>query len=138
METAYALSELKPIAQQIIAQWKHPILLLEAPMGAGKTTLIKALCAELGVPQVVSSPTFSLVNSYEDSNGNALYHFDLYRLNSLEEALDIGIEEYLESGNVCFLEWAEKIENHLPLNYDHYILKVLNDNTRRIFSLNGK
>ena len=78
METAYALSELKPIAQQIIAQWKHPILLLEAPMGAGKTTLIKALCSELGVMQAVSSPTFSLVNSYQDSEGKTLYHFDLY------------------------------------------------------------
>ena len=92
---------------------------------------------QLGVKEVITSPTFSLLNTYQSTNG-PIYHFDFYRLQNSNEALDIGIEEYLESGNVCFLEWAEKIENHLPLNYDHYILKVLNDNTRRIFSLNGK
>ena len=132
METAYALSELKPIAQQIIAQWKHPILLLEAPMGAGKTTLIKALCAELGVLQAVSSPTFSLVNSYEDSNGNALYHFDLYRLNSLEEALDIGIEEYLDSGARCMIEWPERIRPLLPDAFHQIHIEPLGANTRKL------
>ena len=132
METAYALSELKPIAQQIITQWKHPILLLEAPMGAGKTTLIKALCAELGVPQAVSSPTFSLVNSYEDSNGNALYHFDLYRLNSLEEALDIGVEEYLDSGARCMIEWPERIRPLLPDAFHQIHIEPLGANTRKL------
>jgi tRNA threonylcarbamoyladenosine biosynthesis protein TsaE len=132
VETAYTLSELKPIAKQIIAQWKHPILLLEAAMGAGKTTLIKALCAELGVPQAVSSPTFSLVNSYEDSNGNALYHFDLYRLNSLEEALDIGVEEYLDSGARCMIEWPKHIRPLLPDAFHQIHIEPLGANTRKL------
>lgn len=132
METAYALSELKPIAQQIIAQWKHPILLLEAPMGAGKTTLIKALCSELGVLQAVSSPTFSLVNSYQDSEGKTLYHFDLYRLNSLEEALDIGIEEYLDSGARCMIEWPERIRPLLSDAFHQIQIEPLGANTRKL------
>ncbi|MBT7656752.1 MAG: tRNA (adenosine(37)-N6)-threonylcarbamoyltransferase complex ATPase subunit type 1 TsaE [Flavobacteriales bacterium] len=132
METAYALSELKPIAQQIIAQWKHPILLLEAPMGAGKTTLIKALCSELGVMQAVSSPTFSLVNSYQDSEGKTLYHFDLYRLNSLEEALDIGIEEYLDSGARCMIEWPERIRPLLSDAFHQIQIEPLGANTRKL------
>ena len=132
METAYALSELKPIAQQIIAQWKHPILLLEAPMGAGKTTLIKALCSELGVMQAVSSPTFSLVNSYQDSEGKTLYHFDLYRLNSLEEALDIGIEEYLDSGARCMIEWPERVRPLLSDAFHQIQIEPLGANTRKL------
>lgn len=132
METAYALSELKPIAQQIIAQWKHPILLLEAPMGAGKTTLIKALCSELGVLQAVSSPTFSLVNSYQDSEGKTLYHFDLYRLNSLEEALDIGIEEYLDSGARCMIEWPERIRPLLSDAFHQIQIEPLGADTRKL------
>lgn len=132
METAYALSELKPIAQQIIAQWKHPILLLEAPMGAGKTTLIKALCSELGVMQAVSSPTFSLVNSYQDSEGKTLYHFDLYRLNSLEEAMDIGIEEYLDSGARCMIEWPERIRPLLSDAFHQIQIEPLGANTRKL------
>ena len=132
METAYALSELKPIAQQIIAQWKHPILLLEAPMGAGKTTLIKALCSELGVMQAVSSPTFSLVNSYQDSEGKTLYHFDLYRLNSLEEALDIGIEEYLDSGARCMIEWPERIRPLLSDAFHQIQIEHLGADTRKL------
>lgn len=132
METAYALSELKPIAQQIIAQWKHPILLLEAPMGAGKTTLIKALCSELGVMQAVSSPTFSLVNSYQDSEGKTLYHFDLYRLNSLEEALDIGIEEYLDSGARCMIEWPERIRPLLSDAFHQIQIEPLGADTRKL------
>lgn len=132
METAYALSELKPIAQQIIAQWKHPILLLEAPMGSGKTTLIKALCSELGVMQAVSSPTFSLVNSYQDSEGKTLYHFDLYRLNSLEEALDIGIEEYLDSGARCMIEWPERIRPLLSDAFHQIQIEHLGADTRKL------
>jgi tRNA threonylcarbamoyladenosine biosynthesis protein TsaE len=132
VETAYALSELKPIAQQIIAQWKHPILLLEAPMGTGKTTLIKALCSELGVMQAVSSPTFSLVNSYQDSEGKTLYHFDLYRLNSLEEALDIGIEEYLDSGARCMIEWPERIRPLLSDAFHQIQIEPLGADTRKL------
>jgi tRNA threonylcarbamoyladenosine biosynthesis protein TsaE len=83
-------------------------------MGSGKTTLIKAICAELGVKDVVNSPTYGLVNEYKTGNGSKIYHFDFYRLNSIEEALDIGVEEYLNAGSYCLMEWPEKIAALLP------------------------
>lgn len=73
-------------------------------MGAGKTTFIKAICEELGVHEIVNSPTFSIVNEYETADGNIIYHFDCYRINKIQEALDLGAEEYLYSGNYCFIE----------------------------------
>ena len=86
-------------------------------MGAGKTTFIKALCAQLGVKETVSSPTFSIVNEYE-GDGHRIYHFDFYRIKSIQEAYDIGYEEYFYSGDICLIEWPEKIEELLP---EHYI-----------------
>lgn len=88
------------------------------PMGVGKTTLIKELCAQLGVTQNVCSPTFAIVNEYSDAQGGPIYHFDFYRIKKLEEAYDIGYEEYFYSGCYCFTEWTEKIEPLLP---DHYL-----------------
>jgi tRNA threonylcarbamoyladenosine biosynthesis protein TsaE len=88
------------------------------PMGVGKTTLIKELCAQLGVTQNVCSPTFAIVNEYSDAQGEPIYHFDFYRIKKLEEAYDIGYEEYFYSGYYCFTEWTEKIEPLLP---DHYL-----------------
>jgi tRNA threonylcarbamoyladenosine biosynthesis protein TsaE len=86
-------------------------------MGAGKTTFIKALCSRLGVKETVSSPTFSIVNEYE-GNGQTIYHFDFYRIKSIQEAYDIGYEDYFYSGDICLIEWPEKIEELLP---EHYI-----------------
>ena len=83
-------------------------------MGAGKTTFIKALCAELGVTDEVSSPTFSLVNEYHTSSGEKIYHFDFYRIENEEEVYDIGYEEYLYSGHRCFIEWPEMIGGLVP------------------------
>ena len=137
MECVYNLDNINKASKLVIDNIKTTVVRIDGKMGAGKTKIISSICMQLGVKEVITSPTFSLINTYQSTNG-PIYHFDFYRLQNSNEALDIGIEEYLESGNVCFLEWAEKIENHLPLNYDHYILKVLNDNTRRIFSLNGK
>ncbi len=137
MEHVYNLDNINKASKLVIDNIKTTVVRIDGKMGAGKTKIISNICMQLGVKEVITSPTFSLINTYQSTNG-PIYHFDFYRLQNSNEALDIGIEEYLESGNVCFLEWAEKIENHLPLNYDHYILKVLNDNTRRIFSLNGK
>ena len=134
MEYVYNLANINKASKLIIDNIKTTVVRIDGKMGAGKTKIISNICMQLGVKEVITSPTFSLINTYQSTNG-PIYHFDFYRLQNPNEALDIGIEEYLESGNVCFLEWAEKIENHLPLNYDHYILKVLNDNTRRIFSL---
>ena len=87
-------------------------------MGVGKTTLIKELCAVLGVKDNVCSPTFAIVNEYSDSDGEPVYHFDFYRLKSVAEAYDIGYEEYFYSGCYCFTEWTEKVEELLP---EHYV-----------------
>ena len=92
------------------------IVCFDGPMGAGKTTLISALCNKWDVKDQVSSPTFSIINHYESEIKGPLYHFDFYRLNCLEEALDIGIEEYLESGNICLIEWGDRIKSLLPEN----------------------
>ena len=83
-------------------------------MGAGKTTFIKAICEELGVRETVNSPTFSIVNEYEAADGRIIYHFDCYRINKIQEALDMGAEEYLYSGHLCFIEWSENIAPILP------------------------
>ena len=83
-------------------------------MGVGKTTFIKAICEELCVNQIVNSPTFSIVNEYETADGKIIYHFDCYRINKIQEALDLGAEEYLYSGNYCFIEWSENIAPLLP------------------------
>ena len=87
-------------------------------MGVGKTTLIKEICAALGVEDVVCSPTFAIVNEYHTQEDEPVYHFDFYRMNSVREAYDIGYEEYFYSGCYCFTEWTEKIEPLLP---DHYL-----------------
>ncbi|MDD3406079.1 MAG: tRNA (adenosine(37)-N6)-threonylcarbamoyltransferase complex ATPase subunit type 1 TsaE [Sphingobacteriia bacterium] len=89
----------------------------EGVMGAGKTTFIKAICEELGVEDVVNSPTFAIINEYTAGNGRPVYHFDFYRVKSLQEAIDFGINDYLYSGNLCFMEWAKEIESLLPDNY---------------------
>ena len=134
MEYVYNLDNINKASKLVIDNIKTTVVRIDGKMGAGKTKIISNICMQLGVKEVITSPTFSLINTYQSTNG-PIYHFDFYRLQNSNEALDIGVEEYLESGNVCFLEWAEKIENHLPLNYDHYVIKVVNDNTRRIFSL---
>jgi tRNA threonylcarbamoyladenosine biosynthesis protein TsaE len=86
-------------------------------MGAGKTTLIKVICEELGVIDETSSPTFSIVNEYLTEDDESIYHFDFYRLNKLEEAYDIGFEEYIYSDNYCLMEWAELVTSLLPEEY---------------------
>ena len=99
-----------------------------APMGAGKTTFIKALCLQIESDSDFSSPTYSLVNVYNSKHGK-LFHFDLYRLNSLEEGLDIGIEEYIDSGNYCFIEWPDLIEKALLSTYISVEISI-SDNIR--------
>ncbi len=101
-------------------------------MGAGKTTLIKAICAELGVVDNVSSPTFSIVNEYLTHKGVSIYHFDFYRLKSEREALEIGVEEYFDVGNLCFLEWASQIPSLVPPHHISIDISVLPDNQRVI------
>ncbi|MFN8256413.1 MAG: tRNA (adenosine(37)-N6)-threonylcarbamoyltransferase complex ATPase subunit type 1 TsaE [Bacteroidales bacterium] len=101
-------------------------------MGAGKTTLIKAVCQKLGVGDVISSPTFSLVNEYVTSKGEKIFHFDFYRMNNVSEAFDLGYEEYFYSGNLCMVEWPEKIEHLLPEGYTKVNISVIDNNCREI------
>jgi len=109
----------------------NKIFLFYGDMGAGKTTLIKSLCASLGSTDVVTSPTFSIVNEYIGAK-DKIYHFDFYRLKNQAEALDLGYEEYFYSGAYCFIEWPEKIPDLLPAHYVRVDVKVLNDGSRQI------
>lgn len=108
------------------------VWLLSGQMGAGKTTLVRALCDFLGTDDNVSSPTFPIVNEYLLTSGESLYHFDLYRLNSLREAQDIGIEEYLDSGSLCLIEWPDIINSLLPSVYLELVLEVVDERSRII------
>jgi tRNA threonylcarbamoyladenosine biosynthesis protein TsaE len=101
-------------------------------MGAGKTTFIKAICKNLGVIDHVSSPTFAIVNEYLTIKNKTIYHFDFYRLKNEREALEIGIEEYLDSGNLCLLEWASLISTLIPPTHIEINISVLPDNQRVI------
>ena len=112
------IDDLPKIADEVISYaQEEKIWVFDGQMGAGKTTLIKSICNKLGVIDLVNSPTFSIVNEYGTETGDTYYHFDFYRLKDEWEALDIGIEEYLDSGNICLLEWASKIERFLPESY---------------------
>ncbi len=95
------------------------IFLFHAEMGAGKTTFIKALCSQLGVNSTMSSPTYAIVNEYHCFTGQKIYHFDLYRLKTIRECLDIGLEEYLYSGNYCFIEWPDIAQSLITSNSIH-------------------
>ena len=101
-------------------------------MGAGKTTFIKALCEVLGVEDVITSPTFAIINEYTDSNDDPIYHFDFYRIKKLEEVYDMGYEDYFYSGNLCLLEWPELIEEVLPENVIKVIIEEQPDGTRKL------
>jgi tRNA threonylcarbamoyladenosine biosynthesis protein TsaE len=110
-----SLKTINETARQFIEQiGNETVFAFNGTMGAGKTTFIKAICQELGVTETVNSPTFSIVNEYEAADGSIIYHFDCYRINKMEEALEIGVEEYLYSGNLCFIEWSENIASLLP------------------------
>lgn len=101
-------------------------------MGAGKTTFIKAICEELGVEDVINSPTFAIVNEYRSDSDELIYHFDFYRINKVEEAYDFGYEDYLYSGALCFIEWPEKIEELLPSDIVNVTIKENEDGTRTV------
>ena len=128
----YTLEQLPEIALEIINSAKSKILLFNGEMGAGKTTLIKEISKQLGVDDIASSPTFSLVNEYRTNKGEIIYHFDFYRIENEEEAYDIGIEEYLYSDAWCFIEWGHKVQNLLPLKIININIGVVNANQRTI------
>lgn len=104
-------------AKQFLEQiGNQKVFAFNGAMGAGKTTFIKAICQKLGVKETINSPTFSIINEYETDDRKIIYHFDCYRINNVAEAINIGAEEYLYSGNLCFIEWAENILPILPLD----------------------
>ena len=132
MEITFSLEEINDVAKKLLNSGLKQIVTFHADMGAGKTTLIKAIAKEMGVEDVTASPTFSLVNEYETNSGDIIYHFDLYRLNTEEEAYDMGVDEYFYSGNMCLIEWPEKTPNLIPLDHSSISIKQLPDGKRRI------
>jgi tRNA threonylcarbamoyladenosine biosynthesis protein TsaE len=130
------ISELKIAAKSIINISNDiKIWIFEGEMGAGKTTFIKSICKELGVLSNVQSPTFSLINEYITDNDDEIYHFDFYRLKNEVEALDFGVEEYFYSGNLCLIEWAEKIPNLIPEKYLKIKITKMEDSDTRIIHI---
>ena len=110
-----SIAEINHAAQAFVAAMgKRKVFAFYGKMGAGKTTFIKAVCEALGVEDVINSPTFAIVNEYIDGQGQPIFHFDFYRIKKLQEVLDIGYEDYVYSGHVCFMEWPELIETLLP------------------------
>ena len=132
MNKNYAITELNQVAKEILSTAKNKSLLFYGEMGAGKTTLIKELCKELGIEDVANSPTFSLVNEYHTSKNEIVYHFDFYRIEDENEAYDIGIEDYFYGDAWCLIEWPQNIENLLPLESTEIHISVLENGQRNI------
>ncbi len=132
--TARCLDELSGVAKKISKLIPKPaIIAFYGKMGSGKTTLIKALCSELNVNDNITSPTFSIVNEYFSNKHGSVYHFDFYRIKNEEEAMDIGAEELFYSGNYCFIEWPEKINNLLPSTFVR--INIVAKKETRIFTI---
>lgn len=131
--TSGNINDLETVAHAIIQNtYNRKIILLNGEMGVGKTTLVKEIAKLLGVEENVSSPTFSIVNEYHGNE--VIFHFDFYRLESEEEAYDFGIEEYFDSGNLCLLEWPEKISNLLPSSDLCLDVQITMENNIRIYN----
>lgn len=130
---AHTAAELNTIAPDILrAIGDNRVVTFSAPMGAGKTTLIKALCEAIGTSSIVNSPTFAIVNDYETTNQQSIYHFDMYRLKDIVEAIDMGCEDYFYSGSYCFIEWPDIIEPLLPEKISRISISVDTDGSRKI------
>lgn len=132
--TIKSTDTIREAAQQFLAatEGKGTCFAFNAPMGAGKTTFIKAICEELGVEDVITSPTFAIVNEYTDRDGEPVYHFDFYRIKKLEEVYDMGCDDYFYSGNKCFMEWPELIEDALPEDVVKITITPNPDGTRTV------
>lgn len=129
-----SLDEIDDVARKFIEKYgDRRIVAFYGEMGAGKTTFVKALCKVMGIEDEVNSPSFAIVNEYHTADDDTIiYHFDFYRLKSVEEALDIGYEEYIYSGNYCFMEWPEKIDPILPGERLDVLIEEQEDGTRTI------
>jgi tRNA threonylcarbamoyladenosine biosynthesis protein TsaE len=129
----FQFRELGNVADELL-QWagNRRVWLLSGDLGAGKTTLIKALCTALNVRSGMASPTFSIINEYHTAAGEPVYHFDFYRLKDENEAFDIGVDEYLDSGHYCFIEWPDRIPSLIPGHHISIQLRIVDKETRQI------
>jgi tRNA threonylcarbamoyladenosine biosynthesis protein TsaE len=129
-----SLDNIREAAKQFIAAMEdNTVFAFYGKMGAGKTTFIKAICEELGVTDVINSPTFAIVNEYRsDETGELIYHFDFYRIKKLDEVYDMGYEDYFYSGALCFIEWPELVEEVLPGDAVKVIIEEMEDGIRSI------
>lgn len=132
--TIHSLDDIRTAAKAFIEQMdQNTVFAFYGKMGAGKTTFIKAICEELGVSDVVNSPTFSIVNEYRsDDTGELIYHFDFYRIQKIDEVYDMGYEDYFYSGALCFIEWPELIEDLLPGDVVKVTIEENEDGTRSL------
>ena len=129
-----SLDNIREAAKQFIAAMEdNTVFAFYGKMGAGKTTFIKAVCEELGVTDVINSPTFAIVNEYRsDETGELIYHFDFYRIKKLDEVYDMGYEDYFYSGALCFIEWPELVEEVLPGDAVKVTIEEIEDGTRSV------
>lgn len=132
MEITFSLEEIQQVAKTVLDHNPKKVILFNGQMGAGKTTFIKALARHIGVQDATSSPTFSLVNEYSANNGHLVYHFDFYRIKNESEAYDMGVDEYLYSGEWCLIEWPEKISGLIPHEHSSITIKQLADGKRQL------
>ena len=135
MKIEFSLNEINNAVVLLSEKLIHPIVCFNGDLGAGKTTFIRQLCLEWGVMDNISSPTFSIINQYKSTSKGSVFHFDFYRVKDAKEAMDIGVEEYLDSGQICLIEWGEKIELLLPLKNIHIIEISLTADNKRILEL---
>lgn len=133
MEVNFSLSEIDATAKELLAQTgKHKVFAFHGEMGAGKTTFINALCRAMVVEDIVSSPTFSIINQYKTKDGQTVYHMDLYRIKDENEAINAGVEDCLYSGSICLVEWPDKAAGILPDDALHIHITSIADNTRKL------
>lgn len=131
--TISSLDAINDAAKQFVAAMgNNRVFAFYGKMGAGKTTFIKALCTELGVDDVITSPTFAIVNEYTAGDGSPIYHFDFYRIKKLDEVYDMGYEDYFYNGGLCLIEWPELIETLLPEDAVEVHIAEQPDGTRTI------
>ncbi len=127
----YGLNDIEKTTDWIIGKMEHKILFLNGPIGSGKTTLIKNLCRQFGVKELVNSPTFSILNQY-NYNDKKIFHFDFYRINNLKEIIEIGIHDYIDSQSICFIEWGDLIIDRIKTSNHIINISVLSDTEREI------
>lgn len=133
MEVNFSLESIRETANKLLAvTTQYNVYAFHGEMGAGKTTFIHALCAEMGVMDVISSPTFSIINQYKTESGKTVYHMDLYRIKDENEALNAGVEDCLYSGDTCLVEWPEKAAGIFPEETLHITITSVDDNTRNL------